>query len=428
VKDTSPTIAMKKILADYILDLRAIQKNIRLFLLGGLLMGMLSAFLQLLLNLYLKQSGYGEGFIGRVLSMGSFGAVVAALPAVYLAARFRLKPILLISVVLMSAAYAVVSTSPASTLILVAAFVGGLLMAVKNVVSAPFIMRNSTERERTLIFALNFSTWIVSGIFGSLGGGWLHDVYLASTGNDIKAYQYAMLTAVGIGLLALIPFSMIKPHAPRPDEVSRVFSWKALKAKRVLFFKLTFPYFLVGAGAGLIIPFLNLYFRNRFHLEPARIGFFFSVLQFAMLAAVLIVPVMKRKYGYVRTIVLTELLSVPFMLILCYTQNLDMAFWAFVFRGALMNMGVPVTNTFMMESVEDCDHGLINSLNAIAWNVSWAISTQIGGVMIERSGFVGVFLLAIVLYTASAILYYYYFSRSETRQGERIIIDTGAIR
>jgi MFS family permease len=419
---------MKKIVAEYILDLKAIQKNVRLFLVGGLLMGMLSAFLQLLLNLYLKQVGYGEGFIGRVLSMGSLGAMIASLPAVYLAARFRIKPILLTAVVLMSAAYAVLSLSPWSMVILISSFTGGLLMAVKNVVSAPFLMRNSTERERTLIFALNFATWIISGIFGSLGGGWLHDIYLRMTGSDVRAYQYAMVTAVAIGLLALIPFSLIKSPTPRADEVSRIFSWSALKAKRILFFKLTFPYLLIGAGAGLIIPFLNLYFRNRFHLEPGRIGIYFSVLQFAMLAAVLIVPIMKRRFGYIKTIVLTELLSVPFMLILCYTENLNLAVLAFVFRGALMNMGVPVTNTFMMESVADCDHGLINSLSAIAWGGSWAVSTQIGGAMIEEGGFVGVFLLAIILYAISAILYYYFFSKSEVRDGDRIIIETGSPR
>ncbi len=126
--------------------------------------------------------------------------------------------------------------------------------------------------------------------------------------------------------------------------------------------------------------------------------------------------------------VLTELLSVPFMLILCYSNNLNLAFFAFIFRGALMNMGVPVTNTFMMESVDDCDHGLINSLSAVGWGGAWAISTQIGGFMIEKGGFVGVFLVAIVLYIISAALYYYYFADSETREGERIIIDTGSPR
>ena len=164
--------------------------------------------------------------------------MIAALPAVYLAARFRIRPILLLTIVLMSVAYFVLSLSPWSSLILIAAFVGGLLMAVKNVVSAPFLMRNSTERERTLIFALNFSTWIVSGIFGSLGGGWLHDVYLRMTGSDVKSYQYAMITAVVIGMLALIPFSLIKSPEPRPDDISRIFSWSALKAKRTAVFQI----------------------------------------------------------------------------------------------------------------------------------------------------------------------------------------------
>jgi MFS family permease len=419
---------MRRILADYILDVKAIQRNIRLFLIGGLLMGIMNAFQQLLLNLYFKEVGHGEAFIGTVLSQGAIGGVVAAIPAAYLVARFKIRPLLIISTILLVLSFLVLSTSPREWLILPSAFAVGLLMAVKNVSSGPVIMRNTTEHERTLVFSLNFSTWIVAGIVGSVAGGWLHDVFFDLTQDGAKAYQYALIVAAAFGLLAVIPFSMIKSRVPNPDDVARSFSWKSLKAKKNLFIKLTLPYAVLGTGAGLIIPFLNLYFKLRFHLDTARIGVYFSILQLSMLAAVLIVPIMKRRIGFIRTVVFTEIASIPFMLILCYTNSLNMAFWAFLFRGAIMNMSSPVSTTFMMESVAKEDHGLINSLSSIAWAGAWAISTQIGGAMIEKQGFVNVFLLAIGLYIVSAGLYFYFFSRSEVREGERIVIDTGSMR
>jgi MFS family permease len=419
---------MKRIIADYIVDLRLVSKNVQLYLLGGLLMGVLNAFMQLLMNLYFKEVGHGEAFIGSVLSQAAIGGLVASIPAAYLVSRYRIKPLLIVSTVLMVGSFLVLCTSPREWLILPAAFAMGFMMSVKNISGGPVIMRNTTERERTLVFSFNFSTWIVAGIIGSLAGGWLHDFFYKLSGDPTKAYQYALILAAAIGLLAVIPFGLMKSHVPDPEEVKRAFSWKSLKAKRQLFFKLTLPYFVVGSGAGLIIPFLNLYFSNRFHLDAGRIGVYFSILQVTMLVAVLAVPILKRRMGYIKTVVVTELLSIPFMLALCYTNDLRLAFWAFLFRGALMNMSNPVSTTFMMESVNEEDHGLINSLSAIAWAASWAVSTQLGGVMIEQSGFVGVFQLAIALYVVSAALYFYFFSKCERREGDRIIIDPSRMR
>jgi predicted MFS family arabinose efflux permease len=101
------------------------------------------------------------------------------------------------------------------------------------------------------------------------------------------------------------------------------------------------------------------------------------------------------------------------MVALCYTNELTLAVIAFLFRGALMNMAQPVSRTFVMEAVNEEDHGLINSLTAVAWTSSWAISTQIGGIIIEQHGFVPSFWIAIGFYLASAGLYYAFFSRAE---------------
>lgn len=419
---------MKKIIADYIADIRLIQKNVRLFLLGGLLVGLLSAIMHLLLNLYLKDIGHGEGFIGRVLSMFAIGGVVAAIPSAYLIARYKIKPLLIVSTIGMSASFLVLSNTPTSIVILGASFVCGLMITFLRVASGPLIMRNSTEQERTLLFSLNFANFVVAGIVGSLGGGALQKWLFGITGDIALSYQYALSLAAILGLSAVIPFALIKAKAPGKDEVARAFSLQSLKKKWRLFFKLTFPYFLLGTGAGLIIPFLNLYFRTRFNLEPSKIGVYFAVLQGTLLVAVLLSPILKRALGFIKTVVLTELVAIPFMLVLCYTENLTLAFWAFILRGALMNMGHPVGTNFAMEAVNKEDHALINSLGGIAWTSSWAVSTQVAGVIIERSGFVPSFLLAIALYLASAALYYFYFSKAEYTSNGKVVIDLDRIR
>ncbi len=426
---------MRKIVADYIIDLKLITRNIHLFLFGGLLMGLLVASMQLLMNLYLKDMGFGESFIGRTLSFNALGGVLAALPAAYLAARFHIKPILIVSTILMALAFFAMGHTDSQVIILMAGLFFGFFSTIRGIIAAPFIMRNSSERERMLVFTANYSLWMVAAIIGSYMGGWLHDYFLVYFNGrvapgevEIYAYRYAMLVTSIVGLTAIIPFTLIKAKKPEPEEVARAFSWKVLKANWRLLFKLNVPFMLLGTGAGLIIPFLNLYFRERFHLNANQIGVYFSILSIVMLFAVMLVPILKKRLGFIKTVVMTELLSIPFMLVLCLTNDLSLAFWAFLFRGALMNMGSPVTTGFMMEAVPDEMHGIVNSFSSMSWTVASAISTQIGGAIIEKSGFETSFYWAIGLYLASAFSYFYYFSKCEVRSGESIRIDHAAIR
>ena len=64
-----------------------------------------------------------------------------------------------------------------------------------------------------------------------------------------------------------------------------------------LHFKLVLPAMLIGLGAGLIIPFLNLYFRDRFGLSEGAIGVLFSVMQAFMVAGNLFGPAVSRRPG-----------------------------------------------------------------------------------------------------------------------------------
>jgi hypothetical protein len=56
------------------------------------------------------------------------------------------------------------------------------------------------------------------------------------------------------------------------------------------------------------------------------------------MAGFLLGPTLARRFSHVKAIVVTELLSIPFFLILALADRLWLAVAAFWFRGALMNM------------------------------------------------------------------------------------------
>jgi MFS family permease len=408
---------------DYYHHISLFSRNVRLYLAGSFLLGLTAAAAQLLFNLYLKERGADESFIGTFLSAGAFGTAIIALPAAFLLRRIKLKMVLLCSTIFYVCSVVLIAYLQVSHVLIVISFIIGMAMTFNRIAAAPFFMRNSTLKERTYIFSFNFGVLLLAGMIGSLYSGWLVSILTKLTSGAISAYQWTFMVSGILGLMAIIPYSMIKTQEPGREEREADFSLSLFKKQYKLYLKLILPQFAVGIGAGLIIPFLNLYFRDRFGQPPDKIGVFFFAVNTTMLLGILFGPIMARKFGMVKTIVSTELLSIPFMIILAFTYSLPVALAAFLFRGALMNMAQPIGTNFGMEMVGKSEHALVNALLTLAWTGSWMISTAVGGEIIEKHGYTLPLLLAVGLYIVSAVLYYSFFRKSDRKAGGEFIAE-----
>ncbi|MBU1320250.1 MAG: MFS transporter [candidate division Zixibacteria bacterium] len=412
---------------DYYRHLRIISRNAALFLLGSFFINMLFSVFYLIFNLYLRELGFSESVIGRILSATAIGSMVAAIPAAILISKYTIKRMLLASTVVLAASFYLMVTLTSTVSIMAAAFLMGAFMSFSRVASAPLIMRNSTQKERTYVFSLNFANWMFAGIIGSFAGGYAQKWYSVTYGAGPGSYRFVLYCGIAICLLALIPYAMMKARPPAKEERKFVLDRRLLKEKGGLLFKLSFPFFLVGAGAGLIIPFLNLYFRDVFDMSTETIGTYYAIVQATMIIGVMAGPVLSKRFGMVRTLVVSELASIPFMLIMAFSGNTQLVVISFLCRGALMNMGQPIGTNFTMEMVSEDVHALANSFGMLAWTSSWAVSTQLGGWVIEGYGYTPSFIITICFYLASAALYYHYFANSELKEGHsyRIITPSG---
>jgi len=414
------TAAFKKGVATYISDMRRLTPNARKYLLGAFFIGMTFASFQLLLNLYLKEKGFGESWIGAILSAGAIGMTLVSIPGAILLSRVRLKPILLISTILFVVFGMITIYSDNRDIIWVAYFFAGVMMTFYRIAAAPFFMRNSTPTERPYLFSLSFGIGVMAGVIGSFLFGQLVDLFATVFDYDmIWSHRLSMTVGVLFSLVALAPFYSLKMPKQIPLEDRLNLSRETFRRLKGIIIRLTLPYFIVGTGAGMIIPFLNLFFRDRFGQSPENIGIYYGLVNLTMFIGVMAGPIFVRKYGMVRTIVFTELASIPFMLVLAYSYNFPLVFASFLVRGALMNMGQPIGSNFAMEMVPKSFHGLMNAMLMFSWTSSWMISTRIGGMVIENYGYTVSLLVAVVLYVVSALIYYLFFRGSEkfTDQG-----------
>lgn len=402
---------------DYWAHLKLFSRNVRLYLTASFLIGLTFSGYMLLLNLYLREQGSTESFIGSILSAGAIGMAVTSIPAAFIIRKIKLKPILLCSTVIYGIAIILLTWLPVNDSLVVFSFIGGVSMTFYRVAAAPFFMRNSTPKERTYIFSISFAVSLLASILGSVVFGIMVTNIGNQTGNIIDGYRWTFVTSVGLGLLAIIPFAMIRDQDPKKEEGQADFSLGLLKRRLGLYTRLFIPYFVVGTGAGLIIPFLNIYFRDRFDQPPDKIGFFFTAVHLTMFLGIIAGPILVKKIGMVRTMVFSQLISIPFMIILAFSYSLPLALMAFLIRGALMNMGHPIGSNFSMEMVTKTEQPLVNALLMLGWTSSWMISTAVGGALIERHGYTIPMLITIVLYIISSVLYFIFFRKSEIKNG-----------
>ena len=367
-----------------------------------------------LLNLYFRELGLTEGLIGRILSTQAFGTVLMAIPASILAVKFHLKWLLTAAAVFTAGSSAMlVSVHPTWLLMMAAGLTGGAYI-IHHVVSAPFFMRNSTPKERLHLFGVNHAVEILASVAGVAGGGWIAEHLGKRLDSELWGFRITLLAAAVLLSIAIIPYLLIRsPTPPKPQSKTGFRVWRVRRPGLLL--KLMTPSFLIGCGAGLIIPFLNLYFRDRFDLEAGAIGQIFAASQLLTAVGFILGPALAGRFGMIRTVVAAEIFSIPFFVAMAFTSHLEIAVIAFWFRGALMNMNHPISSNFTMEVVDRDEQTFTNAVKEMTWSLSWAISTQIGGWLIEGHGFTLPMMITVALYFTSSCLYLFFFHDYERK-------------
>lgn len=400
--------------SEYYQRLKSFNKNIRLFILYGLLAYMGVIFWGLLFTLYLQEAGYDKKSIGDVLMVSNIAMALFALPAGYLVGRYNPKRILVLAAICSALAFIGTLSTLDKPSILVMVFLEATMGTFIGVVSGPFIMNNSTATERTYIFSISFIIMQGGGLLGNIIAGAVKDVMTQYGVPSLLAYRYTILSGVLLSVVGIIPLLYITASGFRKTEEKSICLSEITKWNWRLFLKATIPPTLISIGAGLIVQFMNLYFKDTFKSSDSSIGFYMSLGAISMAVGGLIAPILAEKIGKVNTIVGTELVSIPFMIVLALTRNIELAVVAFVLRATLMNMGSPISSTLTLELCRKEEQGILNALSMTTWSASWALSAWLFG-QVFKGNYTVCFFVAVVLYFIAAILYYLFFHKEEKK-------------
>lgn len=403
---------------------KSLPANLKLFLIGHGLQAFGTSIHALLFNLFLGEAGLKEGAMGSLAATTSMGIALVAFPAAFILERFSVKPLIILGTVLCSFFYILQVQSSALETYTMFGLMGSMGLALFNVSTAPFIYRHTPQDMRVYAFTLNAAASMGAQLVGFMIGGYLPDLIQLVTSElpRLEAYRWAMTGALGLSFSSLAFYARII-RAPIPRVKRNFFGDLKDKDWRTLG-TLIAPKVCLALGAGMIIPFINVYLSSRFQLKSSAIGVCFGVLQLFMFMGIFITPVLVKRFDRLKFIIMSAALSIPFMLIMAFTTSVPIVLGSFFLRGMLMNMSGPMTSLFEMERVKEKECLFASSMLIFCYNTAWTFSTQVGGWVIETHGFRTSFVVAAVLYLAAVGCYFRFFRLRQVQGAEAKAIAT----
>jgi predicted MFS family arabinose efflux permease len=390
-------------------------------------------------NLTIDALGYQRIFLGRLETISRLVALLLLLPLWWLVHRIGLRQALLLSAGLQAVSVLTVALWPAAGPLLLASAATGPAAVLFQVSAAPLMMAHSSSADRDRLFSLNAALNIgVAGVSKWLGGmlptllaSWL-DVAPTSA----PAYR-ATFGVVGLLLVAaILPLLLIPRRAPeqpdsqptasaspseppvtatRPRLAVAFAGMLAPLARRLpepwrsvlqepLVLLLLLPPLVISIGAALLIPYLNIFFVERYGATNSTLGLTFALCDVAAGLAMLAAPLLAARLGKIGAIAFTQLLSIPFLLLAGFAPGVFFAGAALVLRSGLFNLGVPLYDAFAMErsrpTVRPVAIGLVNGAYAAGYLIAPTISTSVQ----QDAGFAPLFVATACCYGVAALL------------------------
>jgi MFS family permease len=399
----------------YIGKLRLFKRDAKLYIaiwsLGSFSFGISGV----IFNLYLTDAGFSEDFIGFFLSISMFATAGIAFIAGLLTDKASRKKIILVAnVVVFAAIFVQYTTLNPLGLILSQIFLG-LSSAFREVAWSPYITDLSSERERAHLFGFAGGISLLAVLAGNLLGGFLPQLFAEMLGipegrSFVIPYQYTLWISLIPSALAILLVTQMTTDTPTCTNVRR-----ALKNIKSWGFigKYASTITAVGLGAGMIVMFFNLYFTHEFPLDSGLLGIIFAINTILLSAGNFLAPALADRIGKVRTVVVTEMLSIPFLVMLWWAPILQFAVLGYVMRTVLMNMSGPVSNAFFMEGLTKEERATAVGVVRTGDSLVRAIAANIGGWLLALGLYRLPYLLVSGLYLLGIFLFYGFFRKTE---------------
>jgi Major Facilitator Superfamily. len=358
-------------------------KNARCYILGSFVISIGTGIFFLVLNLYLKNKGVSNEIIGFVNALYYLGIATLSIVSGIISNIAGHKNSFILGTLLQSLGEILLLFSKSTFSLLLSILLIGFGASLFLVNEPPFLSRNSTTYEQTHLFTISFGSIILGNFIGEILGTL---VPALSKSNFYFGLRNSILFSATLSMMSLLFISRIEESWIQEEEESIISKIKdPLKklAKNIKYMRVISTFalseFFMGVGAGIMIPFFNLYFLEYQNIAPEKLGFIFGIQSILIAFSSIYLPTLFKNSKKFYVILTLESLSLPFIIMLL-AKNQTVSIISYLLRGIFINSSIPLYTSYYMELMEDEVKAIASSIKEISWNLAWAIGSSIFGI------------------------------------------------
>lgn len=398
----------------YVERLRLFKKDARLYISIMSINAFANGINSVVFNLYLEGEGlYSADFIGFFLSISMFATAGISFVAGLFTDRHSRKKVIFVSSVMSFLCVAVQYLTLDSLALVSSAILIGISGAFSQVAWSPYITDLSTDEERAHLFGFAHGMSLIAVFAGNLFGGFLPGTFSTIFNvlpESIIAYRWTLLVTLIPSTIALILIFYMSTDTPSTS-ISLVGLKNIVNGGFIGKYALTVT--TVGMGAGVIVMFFNLFFKYQFSASSELIGIIFGINTIVLAAGNFLSPVLADRIGKVKTVVITEALSIPFLLMIGLAESLPIAVLGYVTRNVLMNMAGPVSNAFFMEGLTKDERATAVGVVRTGDSLVRGVGANLGGWFLAMGMYRTPYFVVAGLYVLSVIMFLSFFRNKE---------------
>ena len=360
----------------------------------------------LILNIYLAKKGFSDPEIANFISYRFLAVMLLAFPlGIYIKGK-PLKPFFMIGglgvpivaiVLVLLVHYGLYEYLPALFIL------WGVVFTLFQVCSLPYLMRNTIIENQSHAISLNYAT----NSFGTIFSGFI----IFGAGQFMREFDEGKIL-LGISILGFIGvYYLLKMNVDVVESVKERLQWKSYDW--VLLMKAIVPTLIIAVGAGLTIPFINLFFFHNFKIDSSGFAVIGGIASILVAILSLLVPNLKSKLGFQKGITYVQTIAVIALVALATTEffkdywwGLPLAIMCYWVRTPLMNMAAPMTSELTMNYVGAKNQEMLSAIIAAIWSGSWFFSSQIFRFLkAEGLPYAHIFYITAVLYAFGVFMY-----------------------
>jgi MFS family permease len=375
----------------FISSLLHLPRNVYLLLLFTTGKGFQLSISALTLNYYVHSLGYHPDFIGVFSAMPATGALISAVPVGILADRMGRKPVLLLTAVLTPLFLAMCALVTSAPLLLICAFIQGIVSTAYWVTNLPLLVESTTEKQRVGVLAMNTFLLLGIGALGNLLGGaipeFIAGILHVSAASTLPlrwgVFSAALFTFVfGLPLWLLREPKRAEHGEQSPTAIKAEVTTMPISKERrpvLLFLQLLIPDLVFTMGEGAVVALIQIYFVLRFQLLPGPLGIIFTISGLAGGVFSLTAPLFVKRWSKLRLVTSVQYLSAPLMLLIGFAPTLPLAIAGEYARSFMRTLIEPVYAAFAMEQVSDRQRATLTGFYSVTWSIGFSIGPTIAG-------------------------------------------------